>query len=154
MFPSLAMTLSPMLSISGVSHLVEICSFSHLIIHHFSVIIQCKHIYFRVTRGSCAAEMIYICKTHQLAHLRSIKYQHLSRVEHFYNYTNPSELETRLTVHKAQATAQTVEMQALTHSLTGSCLPWRRTLYSLQRARVIGDTYLISSVIASIPGCF
>lgn len=45
-------------------------------------------------------------------------------------------------------------MQTPTQGLTGCCLPWRRTLYSLQTVWVIGDTYLIWSVIASLPGCF
>lgn len=37
---------------------------------------------------------------------------------------------------------------------TGSYLLWRKTLYSLQTVWIIGDTYLISPVIASLPGCF
>lgn len=55
---------------------------------------------------------------------------------------------------KSQATTQTRAKQTLKHRLTGSHLSWRSTLYSLQTVWVIGDTYLISPVIASFPGWF
>lgn len=66
--------------------------------------------------------------------------------QRFSNYTSqrrgkPSEPDIRPTNQKS-------------HSLTGNYLLWRRTRCSLQTLWVIGDTYLISSVITSLPGCF